>query len=580
MQGECASAVEDDVCEILRNLFVMRDSPHPRRGWERAVEAIGKRLKRQPTVPSKVGGGHWTEEELDKGVFLPKQHCPFGECTWRGQAAEEILDHVAEAHYTREVEEAVRALGVVAFKAALYTVLNAAVSWSCKQEAPVVSVAQDRRALRVFQESVTHADLQALVCFCCGCVHPHLPGEARQKIRWKPAGKPVPGKEHVLETFLGLTLEQVEDFFGLQTFLNRHGSCGPGFPNLQEAVWQTELKDWQCSVPFEMGDVRTLCNPEDRRCRVEHVADICWQCEVPICFSCQKALQRSRPEMPVRALSNNLWTGFAAPMLAVEDVSYLEAVLASPCMLSLVCFSLEVKHGNVMLEKAQHQRARVGARGNITLFPLPLQDVFRELHRQARQGPQLPWVGSDIADAVRIVLRTSELTDARVIVQARVRRNIVVRLIQEAVARGHPAYSNVRMEDAMQRAVELPEDGVLEELVALARQSQSEMENLQAAKHGTPPLGEREKARAFEALRPSAVTCTRNAYEEVCAGEVDGRAWQDVAAAVRGEEMHIFTGSEMIDQFTSDFFARREPGAVRNKCGSLVWFRGKWECFR
>ena len=90
--------------------------------------------------------------------------------------------------------------------------------------------------------------------------------------------------------------------------------------------------------------------------------------------------------------------------------------------------------------------------------------------------------------------------------QARVRRKIVVRLIEEAVARGHPAYSNVRMEGVMQRALELLEDGVLEELVALARQSQSDMENLQAAKHGTPPLGEREKARAFEGVRPSAVT--------------------------------------------------------------------------
>ena len=157
---------------------------------------------------------------------------------------------------------------------------------------------------------------------------------------------------------------------------------------------------------------------------------------------------------------------------------------------------------------------------------------------------------------MRIVLRTSELTDGRVIMQARVRRKIVVRLIEEAVARGHPAYSTVRMESVMQRALELPEDGVLEELVALARQSQSDMENLQAAKHGTPPLGEREKARAFERVRPSAVTCTRNAYEEVCAGEVDGRAWQDVAAAVRGEEMHVFTGSEMVDQFTSDFFCQ------------------------
>lgn len=151
MQGECGSAVEDDVCDILRRLYVMRDSPHPRRGWERAVAAIGKQLKRQPTVPSKVGGGHWTEEELDKGVFSPKQRCPFEECLWRGEVAEEILDHVAEAHYSLEVKEAVQALGAVAFKAALHTVFNAAVSWSCKQEAPVVSVAQDRRALRIFQ---------------------------------------------------------------------------------------------------------------------------------------------------------------------------------------------------------------------------------------------------------------------------------------------------------------------------------------------------------------------------------------------------------------------------------------------
>lgn len=52
------------------------------------------------------------------------------------------------------------------------------------------------------------------------------------------------------------------------------------------------------------------------------------------------------------------------------------------------------------------------------------------------------------------------------------------------------------------------------------------------------------------------MTCTRNAYEEVCAGEVDGKAWQDVAAAVRGEELHVFTGSEVVNQFTRDFFCQ------------------------
>ncbi|CAK9013853.1 NAD-dependent protein deacylase [Durusdinium trenchii] len=63
-----------------------------------------------------------------------------------GLVADETLDHVAQAHYTSDVEEAVGAFGAVAFKAALHTVLHAAVSWSCKQEAPVVSVAQDRQA--------------------------------------------------------------------------------------------------------------------------------------------------------------------------------------------------------------------------------------------------------------------------------------------------------------------------------------------------------------------------------------------------------------------------------------------------
>ena len=122
-------------------------------------------------------------------------------------------------------------------------------------------------------------------------------------------------------------------------------------------------------------------------------------------------------------------------MLAEENVSYLEAILASPCMLSLVCFSLETRHGNVMLEEARRQRFRVGARGNVTLFPLPLEDIFQELQRQAVQGLELPWVGREMANAVRVVLRTSEVTDARVIAQARVQREIVVRLIEEGVRR-------------------------------------------------------------------------------------------------------------------------------------------------
>ena len=65
------------------------------------------------------------------GVFLPRQHCLFEGCLWRGKAAEELLVHVSEKHYTEDVEQAVGALGAVAFRAALHTVLNSTVSWVC-----------------------------------------------------------------------------------------------------------------------------------------------------------------------------------------------------------------------------------------------------------------------------------------------------------------------------------------------------------------------------------------------------------------------------------------------------------------
>jgi hypothetical protein len=133
-----------------------------------------------------------------------------------------------------------------------------------------------------------------------------------------------------------------------------------------------------------------LCNAEDRRCMEEkHSEDFCAECCVPICCSCKKALRSSPPVMPVRALANNLWTGFAAPMLAAEKVTYLECMLASPCMLCLMCFSLETQYGNVYLEKAQQQTFRVGARGNITLFPLPLEEIMAELRKQAGEEQKL-----------------------------------------------------------------------------------------------------------------------------------------------------------------------------------------------
>ena len=74
-----------------------------------------------------------------------------------------------------------------------------------------------------------------------------------------------------------------------------------------------------------------------------------------------------------------MWTGFLAQMRYDEKVTVVEMICASACIVSLICFSMEVEHGSLLQGKAHMARHRVGARGNTTVFPLPLQELFSEL---------------------------------------------------------------------------------------------------------------------------------------------------------------------------------------------------------
>ena len=65
-------------------------------------------------------------------------------------------------------------------------------------------------------------------------------------------------------------------------------------------------------------------------------------------------------------------------------------------MYVVMCFSLETQYWNVYLEKAQQQTFRVGARGNITLFPLPLEEIMAELRKQAGEEQKLRCVKASV----------------------------------------------------------------------------------------------------------------------------------------------------------------------------------------
>ena len=135
---------------------------------------------------------------------------------------------------------------------------------------------------------------------------------------------------------------------------------------------------------------------------------------------------------------------------------------------------MEVKYGNLVNTSVHMQRHRVGARGNVTSFPLPWQSLLQELqrldqHHSEQTAPDLPRVGKDLAYVVQVMLKTADSKSKphfeRLVHQVTVRRQVVVNRILEAKARQHRAYIHVDEQDVRRRAKQLPEKGVPPELL-------------------------------------------------------------------------------------------------------------------
>ena len=158
-------------------------------------------------------------------------------------------------------------------------------------------------------------------------------------------------------------------------------------------------------------------------------------------------------------------------------MTVMEMICASPCITSMICFSMEVKYGNIFDSVGHMSRHRIGARGNATTFLLPWESILKELQRLDEDSAtgsaitELPRSGEDLRYVVQILLKTND-EDKRdnlknFIHQARVNREKVVRLILSMKRRGHRAYVHLDEEVVRRRAEKLPADGVPPKLITL-----------------------------------------------------------------------------------------------------------------
>ena len=205
----------------------------------------------------------------------------------------------------------------------------------------------------------------------------------------------------------------------------------------------------------------------------------------------------------------------------------MEMICASTCLTSMICFSMEVKYGNMLDSKLSMQRHRVGARGNATTFLLPHEILLAELQRlddQAKSQEQrtdLPRNGEQLKYVVQVLLKTND-EDQRdnlkhFIHQARVRQRRVIEVIMAMKKIGHKSYVNINDEAVKDNAAQLPTDGIPPELISLLPNDRG-FDKLRMQKAATPVEGMKsslkEASERFKEDRPNAVVLERSAAEE------------------------------------------------------------------
>ena len=435
------------------------ESNDPRARLEHELRRLADDLHDHPTVPAGC-----LDAVLDDNVaiLLPPKHCAFRGCTWRLSWEEThkerplheyereraLVTHLLDTHRD-QMQCSMDQMPQEHFKEAdiAAAVYNEAIAIKVRGGTPLTSYSIDRRSLRKAAEATKGDNVQSLICFFCACTHPRVESFVNANIMWM---QPL---DCVQKDYLfGYSRGQTERLLSLDAYLRNYGKDTQGYFDLSRHL--SEFEDWYIDVPFSDKTVRVLCCPEDHVC---HASDcvatkrFCNRCWVPVCIKCHAHAMAAVPTLPPPALCNDMMV-FYAPEEIYEDggLTIMEMICASPCLTSMICFSMEVKYGNMFDSTLHMQRHRVGARGNATTFLLPWENVLLELQRledtNVARGvvPNLPRTGHELQYAVQVLLKTND-EDKRedlkhIIFQAQVNREKVVKCILGMKRRGHRAF--------------------------------------------------------------------------------------------------------------------------------------------
>ena len=560
---------EEEQLPDIYAMHVLTSGPgndDPRAAREAFIRAIASLLVRKPTLPERF---QWVSGN-ELGFDLPNAHCAFGGCGWEGDTEAELGHHLVTRHRAELQEPHQEAWNPEKVASHLVATYEKAVTWVCQSAAPVANPSIDRRCLRAFRKEFEGDAIVQLICFVCARRFPHREAASNQKIGYRRAMNKAGTR------IFGRPVTEIDGLLGLATYVELYGDVAGNEDD--------SFAEWSCAGQCDGRSFKLLCCPEDKRCNKRcGPATLCKACEIPVRRSCWESVAWDG-RLPAEALGNDMMIFYGPKEIYDFQVTFMEMLCASPCVTTLLCFSLEKRYRmhRAWDENAWMNQHRLAARGNATTFPLAWENLVEQL--QGLEGENavslLPRTGQQLAEVVRVLIKSNaaeEETAERVkdiLHEATVRRDVVLRLIEAAVRRKHPAYRQVSMEQVALKARDLPEHGGPPEVVAVLPHD-TDLDNLQPQKVATPvpecvtPLQAASELGCW--LKPNAVVCEKSS---VGSGDLNAQQVATLKATVSDERnmeqspaigsVTLTTGNRLFDQFKAEYFGMAFPHVFKH----------------
>ena len=119
----------------------------------------------------------------------------------------------------------------------------------------MANVSIDRRALRLYRQSLEGDNVSSLLCFVCARKYPHAKTGRNQPIRWM---RPLDSEG---TSVFGLSILEAEKVLGIETYVKFYVAGGTVFA---QAEMKKELQDWSCVVNLQ-GKLKTKHARSDAR---------------------------------------------------------------------------------------------------------------------------------------------------------------------------------------------------------------------------------------------------------------------------------------------------------------------------